>query len=235
MISAPVVHACSAFLAHLIAPALRSLCLGCFAALGVGVLRVKSVSTRLAVWKVVLYAALAMPLLGLILPPLSFQFPAAAVRLIPQRATVANAFRPSGDTSATGALAPDAFPVGLFLMHSETPLAVSGSGVRAVSPARTSRSHVPLAGHAISTKAAPAVRESNKSKISPVSPVMAAKKHDASLPWIVLLAAAYISITLFFFVRLLLGNIFSRRLVRGARLIAESEAIEPLTSRGWGD
>jgi len=233
MISAPVVHACSAFLAHLIAPAVRSLFLGCLTALGVAALRVKSVSARLAIWKVVLYAALAMPLLGLILPSLSFELPATVARLIPQKAAIANALRPSRDTSATGGLAPDAFPVGLFLMHSETPLAVTGSGVRPVSPARTSRSHVPLGEHAISTKPVAVVRESNKSKIYPASPVIAAKKRDASLPWIVLLAAAYISITLFFFVRLLLGNIFSRRLVRGARPIAESEAIELLTFSGW--
>ncbi|HEY6443029.1 MAG TPA: M56 family metallopeptidase [Candidatus Acidoferrales bacterium] len=235
MMPAPVVHACSTFVAHLIVPAARSLCLACFAALGVAALRVKSVSARLAVWKVVLYAALAMPLLGLILPPLSFQFPAAVARLIPQKATVANAFRPSGDTSTSGALATDAFPVGLFLMHSQTSLAASGSDVRPVSPARTSRSHVPLAEHAISTKAVPVVRESNKSQTSPASQVIAAKKRDASLPWIVLLAAAYISITLFFFGRLLLGNIFSRRLVRGARPIVESETIELLTFRGCED
>lgn len=231
MISAPVVHACSAFLAHLIAPAARSLCLGCFAALAVGALRVKSVSARLAIWKMVLYAALAMPLLGLILPPLSFELPSAVARLIPQKATVANTLRPSGDTSTTGAFAPDEFPIAPLRMDNEIPLAKGDSGVRPISPARTSRSRVPLAEHAISTEAA-VVRES---KASPAFPVIAAKNGDASLPWIVLFAAAYISITLFFFGRLLLGIIFSRGLVRGARPIAESETIELLAFRGWGN
>ena len=94
MIPAPVAHACSELLAHLIAPAGRSLCLGCFAALAIGALRVKSVSARLAVWKVVLYAALAMPLLGSILPPLSFELPAAEAADSAE-ATVANALRPT--------------------------------------------------------------------------------------------------------------------------------------------
>src|SRR5690348_1801931 len=114
MISAPLVHACSAFLAHLIAPAARSLCLGCFAALAVAALRVKNVSGRLAVWKVVLYAALAMPLLGLILPPLSLELPPAVARLIPKRATVANALRQSGNTPITAAFEPEAFSITQF-------------------------------------------------------------------------------------------------------------------------
>ncbi len=229
MIPAPAAHACSALLAHLIAPAVRSLCLGCFAALAIGALRVKSVSARLAVWKVVLYAALAMPLLGLILPPLSFQFPAAVAWLIPRRATVANALHPSADTPMTRAFAPEAFPIAPFRADLETPLPKSDAEVRPMSAARTSRSDVLPAGGAISAKATPIVRGSK------ASPVMAAKNRGASLPWMVFFAAAYISITLFFFGRLLLGIIFSRGLVRGARLVAESEVIELLTFRGWGD
>lgn len=229
MISAPVVHACYAFLAHLFAPAARSLCLGCFAALAVGALRVKSVSARLAVWKVVLYAALAMPLLGLILPPLSFQFPAAVARLIPQRSTVTNALRPSGDTPVTGAFAPEAFPIAPFRADLEIPLPKSDADVHPMSTAGTSRWDILPADGAISTKAAPIVRESK------ASPAIAAKNRDASLPWIVFFAATYISVTFFFFGRLLLGVIFSRALVRGARPIAESEVIELLTFRGCGD
>jgi hypothetical protein len=229
MISAPVVHACSAFLAHLFAPAARSLCLGCFAALAVGALRVKSVSARLAVWKVVLYAALAMPLLGLILPPLSLQFPSAVARLIPQRATVANTLGANGAATTTGAFAPEAFPIAPFRADLEIPLPKSVADVHPMNTAGTSRSDILPANGAISTNAAPIVRESK------ASPAMAAKNRDASLPWIVFFAATYISITFLFFGRLLLGVIFSRGLVRGARRIAESEVIELLTFRGCGD
>ncbi|HXU22289.1 MAG TPA: M56 family metallopeptidase [Verrucomicrobiae bacterium] len=225
MISASVAHACSTFLAHLIAPAARSLCLGCFAALAMGALRVKSVSARLAVWRWVLYAALAMPLLGLILPPLSFELPAAVARLIPQRATVANAVRPSEETAAPGGFAPEAFPVSPLRMDIEIPLPNSDSDVRPISAAQTSHSDVRPADGASSAKAAPIVGESK------ASPVIVAKNRDASFPWIVFFAATYISITLIFLVRLLLGFIFSRRLVRGARPIAESEATDLLNLR----
>ena len=217
MISDPVVHACSAFLAHLFAPAARSLCLGCLAALAVGALRVKSVSGRLAVWKMVLYAALAMPLLGLILPPLSLELPSAVARLIPQRATVANALRQSGDTPATGALAPEAFPIAPLSLHPEIPLPKSDADVHPVSTMRTSRSDILPADSSILPNAAPVVREYD------ASPEPAAKSTEASFPWIVFFAAIYISITLVFLGRLLLGIIFSRGLVRGARPIAESE------------
>ncbi|HEV3483747.1 MAG TPA: M56 family metallopeptidase [Candidatus Acidoferrales bacterium] len=223
MISAPVVHPCSAFLAHLFASAARSLCLGCFAALAVGALRVKSVSGRLAVWKMVLYAALAMPLLGLILPPLSLELPSAVARLIPERATVANALRPSEDAPATGALASEAFPTVPFRARPEIPLPKSDADVHPMSTTRTSRSDALPADRFISGKAAPVVRESD------ASPAIAAKNPEASFPWIVLFAATYISITLLFLARLLLGIIFSRGLVRGARPIAESDVTSLLT------
>ncbi|HEY6902774.1 MAG TPA: M56 family metallopeptidase, partial [Candidatus Acidoferrales bacterium] len=217
MISAPIVHASTAFLAHLLAPAARSLCLGCFAALAVGALRVKSVSGRLAVWKMVLYAALAMPLLGLILPPLSLELPSALARLIPQRATVANALRASGDTPMAGAFAPEPFPVAPFSLHPETPLPQGDSAVHPMTATRISRSDVLPADRSILPKAAPVVRESD------ASPAIAAKNSRTSFPWTVFFAAFYISITLIFLGRLLLGIIFSRRLVRSARPVAQSE------------
>jgi beta-lactamase regulating signal transducer with metallopeptidase domain len=229
MIPAPIAHACSALLAHLIAPAARSLCLGCFAAVAMGALRVKSVSARLAIWRVVLCAALAMPLLGLILPPLSFELPAAVARLIPQRPAVANALRPSGETPAIRDFAPEAFPITPLRMDTEIPLPKGHSDVRPMGAARTWRSDVVPADGVISAKTAAIVRESK------ASPVMLAKHRDASFPWIVLFAATHISITLIFLARMLLGVIFSRRLIRGARPIAESEVTDLLTLRECQD
>jgi beta-lactamase regulating signal transducer with metallopeptidase domain len=223
MISAPIVHACSAFLAHLFAPAARSLCLGCFAALAIGALRVKSVSARLAVWKVVLYAALAMPLLGLILPPLSLQLPSAVAWLVPQGATVANALRQSADTPATGTLAPEAFPITPLSLHPEIPLPKSDADVDPMRTMRTSRSDILPADNSVLPKAPPVVRESD------ASPTTAAKSAEVSFPWIVFFAATYISITLLFLGRLALGIIFSRGLVRGAWPIAASEFTDLLT------
>ena len=58
-------------------PAARALALAAAASLGLAACRVRAASLRLFTWTAVLYAALAMPLLGWMLPPLSL--PASAV------------------------------------------------------------------------------------------------------------------------------------------------------------
>ncbi len=55
-------------LAHLADPALRSLAMACLAALLLKLVRMRDASARLAIWRGVLYAALAMPLLVWLLP-----------------------------------------------------------------------------------------------------------------------------------------------------------------------
>ena len=70
------VHLSGSLLQHLADAAARALLLGAFAGTGLFVLRVKATSARLFTWTVALYAALAMPLLGWMLPPLSIPAPA---------------------------------------------------------------------------------------------------------------------------------------------------------------
>ncbi len=67
---------------HLADPALRTILLAVAAALTLRLLRVKNTSAELAVWTGVLYAALALPLLGRLLPALPVHVP-------PDRAMVA--------------------------------------------------------------------------------------------------------------------------------------------------
>jgi beta-lactamase regulating signal transducer with metallopeptidase domain len=68
-------QASTSLLEQLASPAARSLALAGVAALGLAVFRAKATSARLFTWTAVLYAALAMPLLGWILPPLSVPMP----------------------------------------------------------------------------------------------------------------------------------------------------------------
>jgi beta-lactamase regulating signal transducer with metallopeptidase domain len=68
--------ASSSLLLHLAVPALRAMMLAGIAALGLFALRIKATPSRLFTWTVVLYAALAMPLLGWILPSLPVPAPA---------------------------------------------------------------------------------------------------------------------------------------------------------------
>jgi len=72
----PFLQASSSLLALAAAPAVRSILVACAAALVLGALRVKSVAPRLAVWKIVLCCALAMPVLGWLFPVLPFSIPA---------------------------------------------------------------------------------------------------------------------------------------------------------------
>lgn len=72
----PFLQASSSLLALAAEPAVRSILVACAAALVLGALRVKSVAPRLAVWKIVLCCALAMPFLGWVLPALPFSIPA---------------------------------------------------------------------------------------------------------------------------------------------------------------
>jgi beta-lactamase regulating signal transducer with metallopeptidase domain len=71
----PFLQASSSLLALAAEPAVRSIFVACAAALVLGALRVKSVAPRLAVWKIVLCCALAMPVLGWVVPALPFSIP----------------------------------------------------------------------------------------------------------------------------------------------------------------
>src|SRR5271163_1585261 len=77
MIAAPILDASTNFAAHVLEPAARSLAFACLAGLALAAFRVRSVTMRLAIWRAVLVVALAMPLLGLLLPPLPVFVPLA--------------------------------------------------------------------------------------------------------------------------------------------------------------
>src|SRR5271155_1182104 len=78
MIVSPLLGASANFAAHVLQPAARSLAIACLAGLALAAFRVRSVALRLAIWRTVLVVALAMPLLGLLLPPLPVFVPLAA-------------------------------------------------------------------------------------------------------------------------------------------------------------
>jgi beta-lactamase regulating signal transducer with metallopeptidase domain len=65
----------SSLLSHIVEPAARSLALGCAAALALAAMRVKDVSVKLLVWRGVLVAALAMPLLEFFTPAVRVPMP----------------------------------------------------------------------------------------------------------------------------------------------------------------
>src|SRR5271170_7152080 len=70
------IEASTSLLAQLANPAARALALAAAAGLGLAAFRVKASHVRLLTWTAVLYAALAMPLLGWMLPSLPVPTPA---------------------------------------------------------------------------------------------------------------------------------------------------------------
>ena len=78
MILDPVLDAAASFSAHVVEPAARSLACAGVAGLVLLAFRVRSVALRLAIWRTILVVALAMPLLGLLLPPLPVFVPLVA-------------------------------------------------------------------------------------------------------------------------------------------------------------
>ena len=80
-------EAAASFLKYLAEPAARSLALGCLAAIGLAAFRVKRVPLRLLVWTVTLYAALAMPFLGVFLPRMTVHVPAQTASIAQSVAT----------------------------------------------------------------------------------------------------------------------------------------------------
>jgi len=76
MLEGSFLSASTSLLTRAAEPAVRSILLACAVAILLSVLRVKGVTPRLAVWKIVLYCALAMPFLGWVLPALPLSVPA---------------------------------------------------------------------------------------------------------------------------------------------------------------
>jgi beta-lactamase regulating signal transducer with metallopeptidase domain/predicted nucleic acid-binding Zn-ribbon protein len=77
----------SILLKYLAEPAARSLLLAAFAAVAIAAFRLRGVSWKAVIWRGVLAAALAMPLLGGLMPAVRVPLP-VPVRAVPERATV---------------------------------------------------------------------------------------------------------------------------------------------------
>ncbi len=227
MIPSSIVHACSVLLPHLIAPALRSLLLAGFAALALGAFRVKNIAARLAVWTAVLYVALAMPMLGLVLPSVSLAVPAAAVRFLSQNLGPLSASRVSEEVVGIQAVAPVQIPA----------LPAISPDDNAPKPAPRARPRhqrqIVASGIGTSTTNSIVVPGTAPSSDFVTVPPLNVNKATQVLPWAAILSAIYLAVAGFFLARLFLGIIFSRRLVRSARPIYDAEATRPLSLRAW--
>jgi beta-lactamase regulating signal transducer with metallopeptidase domain len=219
MTSAVLTPASVNLLVQLANPAARALALGAIAGLGLAAFRVKATSTRLFTWTAVLYAAIAVPMMGWILPPLPIPVPA----LLQQTWTIFPEKEAQSGTHVVAATATQSSPV--------------QTAERRQNAARPERSRT----GASRTNGTIVVNDSQQGERATVSwdPASTAASSrlfitppsSSRVPWTVLAAALYLAVASFLLARFLIGLAYGRRLIRAARTIDDPLIMRKLDSR----
>lgn len=221
MILSSISHASASFLAHLADAAARSFVLGCVAAVALKVLRVKSVSVRLNVWRAVLCVALIMPFLGLFLPALTFRLPPQVGQgfeklrfASPAGSDVAN----KEVNGSAGAAQVARNSTGRHVSHSFGSSSTENSELTGGLRARSSKENK--------------VELATGSKESVLTRAVAwARWRLQATQWIAIAGMTYLLVTVGFLIRFAIGLILSVRLERGAQRVNDPRALELLSSR----
>ena len=195
MIVSPLLDASANFAVHVLQPAARSLAIACVAGLALAAFRVRSVALRLAIWRAVLLVALAMPLLGLLLPPLPVFVPLAAKFVHTQ---------PPAEIAPARELQSHAVSFNQVARSSAAKF-----GAYSYSAKPSDSTGTPDAGGA--AQAARALPQ----HAQPRPP----------FPWLAVSAALYLAVAIFMLMRLALGIILGRRLEREAQLVEDAPAL----------
>ncbi len=202
MIVMLVLHASANFAAHVLQPAARSLALACVAGLALAAFRVRSVALRLAIWRAVLLVALAMPVLGLLLPPLPV--------FVPLAAKFVRAQQPPAEIASSREVHSRAITVNQVPPSNSTKVGVFSNGLRA-SDTMDAADARDATGTPQSTDASPTSAQSHR-----------------AFPWMAASATIYLAVAIFMLVRLALGVILGRRLERESQLLEDSHALARL-------
>jgi beta-lactamase regulating signal transducer with metallopeptidase domain len=176
-------------------PALRALVVAAVAGIALAIFQVKATSLRLLAWRGVLYAALAMPLLAWMLPPLHVPVP--------------ELIQSETETSARTVTAPQA-----SVATSAVTLARGESSLR--TQAHTSATH---------RETTPVITLSPPATGSSFAPA-----DSVSISWPTLATTIYFAIVLFFLLRMGIGLIFSRHLIRTSEPITNSRIVSRLAT-----
>jgi beta-lactamase regulating signal transducer with metallopeptidase domain len=240
MIPDAVVSASSSFLAHLAEPAARALVLGCLAAIVLAVFRVKRVSLRILAWTTVLYGALAIALVGWLLPGVPLRVPGAVTleRIVAANHSVASAVR----------------------MMDEFVFAGKTKGTQEANEARDLASRVELprtslgpryarerkeradASSAQSLPAQPRLKlaekqsgaEFRQSSANPAGIRQADRRTPKkAISWVVVGAGIYLAVAFLLLARLLLGLFLSHRLARLSVAISDADTLRRLRFRTY--
>jgi beta-lactamase regulating signal transducer with metallopeptidase domain len=211
-------QASTSLLVQVANPALRTLALAGAAGVGLAAFRVKAPSVRLFTWTAVLYVALAMPVLGWILPALPIPMPA---------------FLPDASLDYVAARSvPNDIPTSQTLTTAPTPSAArevltarrKGAKGRSSAEIDGQTSHSSFAIQASPNKALLAV-------VPAISPSLRSSARWSAIRWSAVSGAIYLPVASLFLLRLFVGIAFGRRLLRASRPIDETRLVQRLTFR----
>lgn len=199
MIVIPVLDASANFAAHVLQLAARSLAFACVAELALAAFRVRSVALRLAIWRAVLLVALAMPVLGLLLPPLPVFVPLAAKLVRAQQAPA--------EIASSREVHSRAISINQVARSNSTKVGVFSNGL-----------YAPDATHTTGATTALQSTDGLPTGAQPRRP----------FPWLAASAAIYFAVAILMLFRLALGVILGRRLERESQLMEDSHALARL-------
>lgn len=223
-------------LEYVLAPALRSMALGGAVWLLLAVFRVRDISFRLAAWTAVLYAALAMPFLGRLMPEVPVFLPAAQTSAV-EMVVAPNASRPAASVASLDNSKVSA-TVGFNLAAEWTPelmrrsLADQSKARAENEPAGSSRisEYSPWAtpGKSISTNVSGASTGiENRNPVSLAAYKTAApvskQRRGRAIPWLLLTGVVYCLVAAVLLARFAMGMFLSAKLRREATEIDDEE------------
>jgi beta-lactamase regulating signal transducer with metallopeptidase domain len=206
-------------LVQVVNPAARVVALAGAAAAGLAAFRVKNTSVRLSTWRAVLFTALAMPLLGWLLPPLAVPTP-AFLESAPQQ-TAAAEYVPSEVIASQSVVSGS---ISVSTAHADSKVVVTrNAAVKGISAAG-------IGEHAASASRVSQV-PSTKSDAAVANPTTFSSMRWGAVPWATVAVASYLAVALFFLARLGIGLLLGRRLLRASQKIDEPRVALRLASR----
>jgi beta-lactamase regulating signal transducer with metallopeptidase domain len=219
--------ASTTLLARLAVPAARALALSVIVGVGLSAFRVKNTSIRLFAWTAVLYAALVMPLLQQMLPPLPIPAPAFLEHELTKAQVV---FSGTAETTPPFRSLAGAAERRQNAAHG----AGVGKEVDANQPQPDERSAVTNSPKRTSTALAsslsPAI-EAHSINAPHASFLAYSESSPSSIRWSAIASGIYLAVALIFFARFFIGLAFSRRLLQASCQIEDPCVTQRLAAR----
>jgi bla regulator protein blaR1 len=225
------VHGSQSLLARLADPAARALVLAALVGMALAVLRVKSTAARLFAWTAVLYAALAMPILGSLLPAVPVNLPNLHLPFASPKASAPASSTDAVNSAAVSApaTAVSAPATAVSLPEPSARISRTSSAPDAVvqrSRASSASTYFPR-NEAATRSSSDGLAAPSRAAFTATSPEV--PEHTAhSFSWLALAIGAYLFVAACLLARFALGLVLARRLIRASEEISDSRALDRL-------